>query len=106
MAVSRSAMGAFPLVGRLPQCGQQVSAVTAARARDSTAVKRDLAGREAGGGGGAGGEPRDHVVREQQRPGFLAGEFRRPSAQDAAGAADGPLQVKERDFKGKARMPA
>ena len=47
----------------------------------------DLAGRKAGGGGGAGGEPRDHVVREQQRG--LAGEFRRASAQDAAGAADG-----------------
>jgi len=37
-------------------------------------------------------------VREQQRPGFLAGEGRRASAQDAAGAADGPLQVEERYF--------
>ena len=40
MAASSPARGAFPLVGRLPQCGQQVSAVTAARARDSTAVKQ------------------------------------------------------------------
>src|SRR5262249_16602801 len=31
--------GVFALAGRLPQWGQQVSAVTAARARDSTAVK-------------------------------------------------------------------
>jgi hypothetical protein len=44
-------------------------------------------------------------VREQQRPGFLAGEFRRPSAQDAAGAADGPLQVKERDFSRPLLIP-
>ena len=39
MAASSPARGAFLLAGRLPQCGQQVSAVTAARARDSTAVK-------------------------------------------------------------------
>ncbi len=39
MAASSPARGAFWLVGRLPQWGQQVSAVTAARARDSTAVK-------------------------------------------------------------------
>ena len=40
MAASRPASGVFRLAGRLPQCGQQVSAVTAARARDSTAVKQ------------------------------------------------------------------
>ncbi len=40
IAASRSAIGAFPLAGRLWQWGQQVSAVTAARARDSTAVKQ------------------------------------------------------------------
>ena len=98
MAASSPARGAFSLAGRLPQCGQQVSAVTAARARDSTAVKQIWPGAEAGGRGGAGGEPGDHVVREEQRPGFLAGQGRRAPAQDAARAADGPLQVQERDF--------
>ena len=39
MAASSRASGAFSLAGRLPQCGQRVSAVIAARARDSTAVK-------------------------------------------------------------------
>ncbi len=66
----------------------------------------DLTGREAGGGGGAGGEPGDDVVGEEQCPGFLAGQDGGAPAQDAAGAADGPLQVKERDFEGKVRMPA
>jgi hypothetical protein len=37
-------------------------------------------------------------VDEQQRPGFLAGEFRGLAAQRAARAADGLLQVKERSF--------
>ncbi len=37
-------------------------------------------------------------LAEQQRPGFLADEDRGASAQDAAGAADGPFQVEERDF--------
>ena len=37
-------------------------------------------------------------LAEQQRPGFLADEDRGASAQDAAGAADGPFQVKEGDF--------
>ena len=50
------------------------------------------------GRGGAGGGGGDDVVDEQQRPGFLAGEFGGLAAQGAAGAADGPLQVKERDF--------
>jgi len=58
----------------------------------------DLARGQAGGGGGAGGEPGDHVVREQERPGFLADEDPGAPAQDAAGAADGFLQMKERDF--------
>jgi len=53
------------------------------------------AGRE---GEDRGVQPGDHVVREQQCPGLLAGEFRGASAQDAAGAADGPFQVRERDF--------
>src|SRR5260370_1424090 len=58
----------------------------------------DLAGGEAGGGGSAGGEPGDHVMGEQERPGFLADEGRGASAQGTAGTADGPLQVEERDF--------
>src|SRR5260370_13690830 len=37
MAASSPASAAFSLFGRLWQCGQQVSAVIAARARDSTA---------------------------------------------------------------------
>ena len=39
IAAPRPASGAFPLAGRLWQWGQQVSAVIAARGRDSTAVK-------------------------------------------------------------------
>ena len=39
IAVSSETDGLFALVGRLPQRGQQVSAVTAARRGDSTAVK-------------------------------------------------------------------
>jgi len=68
--------------------------------------ERDEAGIESGGSGGAGGGGGGEVVDEQQRPGFLAGQFRGLAAQRAAGAADGFLQMKERDFKGKARMPA
>jgi hypothetical protein len=39
-------------------------------------------------------------VDEQECPGFLAGEFGALAAQRAAGAADGPLEMKERDFDG------
>ena len=60
--------------------------------------ERDEAGVEAGGSGGAGGCGGGDVVDEQQCPGFLAGEFGGLAAQRAAGAADGPLQVEERDF--------
>ena len=60
--------------------------------------ERDEAGVEPGGSGGAGGSGGGDVVDEQQRPGFLAGEFRGLAAQRAAGTADGPLQMKERDF--------
>ena len=52
----------------------------------------------AGLGGGAGGRSRDRVMDEEQAPGFLAGELGRLAAQCAAAAADGRLQVKERDF--------
>jgi hypothetical protein len=60
--------------------------------------ERDEPGVEPGGSGGAGGRGGGDVVDEEQRPGFLAGEFGGLAAQRAAGAADGPLQVKERDF--------
>ena len=50
------------------------------------------------GGGGAGRDGGDHVVHEQECPGFLPGEDLGPAAQDAAGAAEGLLQVQERDF--------
>ena len=56
----------------------------------------DLAGAD-GGGSGAGGEPRDHVVREQQHPAsWRASSGERPRR--TRPSADGPLQVKERDF--------
>jgi hypothetical protein len=54
-----------------------------------------------GAGCGGGGD----VVDEQERPGFLAGEFRGLAAQRAAGAADGFFQVKERDFSQPPLMP-
>jgi hypothetical protein len=93
MAAVRSASGSPAVEGRFPQCRQGVSAATCSRARDSTAVK-DTA--EAGPGGGCRrrGQGRDHVVDEEQCPGFLADERLRASAQDAAGAADGPFECK------------
>jgi hypothetical protein len=48
--------------------------------------------------GGAGGDRRGHVADQQQRPGFLPGQGDRASAQGAAGALDGLLQVQERYF--------
>ena len=72
------------LAGRLPQCLQQVSAVAWERTRDSTAVKQIWPGARPAGGGGAGGEPGDHVVGEEQCPGFLADECLRAPARDAA----------------------
>ena len=60
--------------------------------------ERDEAGVDAGGSGGAGGCGGGDVVDEQQCPGFLAGQVRGLAAQRAAGAADGPLEMKERDF--------
>ena len=62
--------------------------------------ERDLVRIDAGAGGGAGGDRGGHVVHEQQCPGFLAGEGGRASAQDAAGALDGFLQVQVGDFDG------
>jgi hypothetical protein len=55
--------------------------------------------------GGAGGRGRDHVVDEQQAPGFLPRELGRLAAQRAAGTADCRLQVKERDFSRPPLMP-
>ena len=72
MAASSETVGAFSLVGRLPQWWQQVSAVTAARARDSTAVKTISPEVSAGEGRSAGSQARDHVVREEQCVGSAA----------------------------------
>jgi hypothetical protein len=57
-------------------------------------------GGEAGPGRdrGFGGEGRDHVVHQEQCPGFLPGQGGRPAAQRAAGAADGFLQMQECGF--------
>ena len=60
--------------------------------------ERDEPGVEPGGSGGAGGGGGHDVAAEQECPGFLAGEFGGLAAQWPAGAADGSLQVKERDF--------
>ena len=67
--------------------------------------ERDEAGVDAGGSGGAGGRGGGDVVDEQQCPGFLAGQVRGLAAQRPAGAADGPLEMKERDFIRPLLMP-
>jgi hypothetical protein len=67
--------------------------------------ERDEAGVEPGGSGGAGGGGGGDVMDEQQCPGFLAGQFRGLAAQRAAGTADGPLQMKERDFNRPPLIP-
>jgi len=108
------ASGAVPGLGE--DCGEQagqrvvrpcgaVPAVPAAGISGHVAAdepedsgERDEAGISPGQGGGAGGCGGGHVVDEQQCPGFLAGQFRGLAAQRAAGAADGSLQVQERDF--------
>ena len=65
----------------------------------------DQARVDSGDGSGAGGRGRRDVVDEQQCPCFLAGEVRGLAAQRAAGTADGPLEVKERDFSQPPLMP-
>jgi hypothetical protein len=93
------------------QAGQRVigavSAVPAARVGGDMGPdeaedggERDEAGVDAGGSGGAGGRGGGDVVDEQQCPGFLAGQVRGLAAQRPAGTADGPLEMKERDFDG------
>jgi len=67
--------------------------------------ERDEIGVDAGQRGGTGGDGGDHVVHQQQRPCFLAGQGRGLAAQDAAGAADGLLQVQERYFIRPLLMP-
>jgi len=90
---------------RIIRAGGAVSAVPAAGVGGD--VGADEAedggeGDEAGVGPGERGSPCGsggrHVVDEQERPGFLAGEVRGLAAQRAAGAADGFLQVEERYF--------
>jgi len=85
-------------------CGPPAAVLAAGIGRHVAADERedrgegDEAGIGAGQGGGAGGCGGRHVVDEQQRPCFLAGELGGLAAQGAAGAADGSLQVQERDF--------
>jgi len=52
-----------------------------------------------------GGEDRDHVVHEEQCPGFLPGQGGRPAAQRAAGAADGFFQMQKSGFNRPPLMP-
>jgi hypothetical protein len=87
-------------------CG--IGAESAVRAagvgRDAVADEGERGGERdelrvgAGLHGGAGDRGGGHVVNEEQAPGFLPGEGGRLAAQLAAAAADGRLQVKERDF--------
>jgi hypothetical protein len=67
--------------------------------------ERDEPGVDSGGPCGPGGRGGRDVVDEQQCPGFLAGEFGGLAAQRAAGAADRPLQVEERDFSRPPLIP-
>ena len=67
--------------------------------------ERDEAGIDAGGAGSAGSCGGGDVVDEQQCPGFLAGQVRGLAAQRPAGAADGPLEMKERDFSQPPLIP-
>src|SRR5712691_13028989 len=60
--------------------------------------ERDQVRVDACQGGGAGGDGGDHVVDQQECPCFLAGQDFGLAAQHAAGAAEGLLQVQERDF--------
>ena len=86
--------------------GRALSAVAAADVGgDVGADEGEHGGERDGGdtgpgcGGGPGGHGRDHVVHEEQRPGFLPGQGGRPAAQFAAGAADGFLQMQEGGFQ-------
>jgi len=58
----------------------------------------DFVGVDAGQRGGPGGQRRDHVVHQQERPGLLAGQGHRLPAQDAPGTAQRLLQVQVGDF--------
>ena len=65
----------------------------------------DLVGAGAGEGRGAGGQRRDHVMDEEERPGFLPGQDGRPAAQDTPVTAQRFLQVQERDFSRPLLIP-
>ena len=67
--------------------------------------ERDQVRVDAGQGARAGGDGGDHVVHEEECPGFLPGEDRGLAAEDAAGTAEGFLQVEERDFSQPPLMP-
>ena len=60
---------------------------------------------DAGEGARAGSDGGDHVVDQEECPGFLPGEGLGLAAQDAARAAEGFLQVEERDFNRPPLIP-
>jgi hypothetical protein len=67
--------------------------------------ERDQVRVDAGQGARAGSDGCDHVVDQEECPCFLPGEGLGLAAQDAAGAAEGFLQVKERDFNRPPLIP-
>ena len=98
------ASGSSALAGRLPQCLQQLSAVSWERTRDSTAVNerdRDRGRRWRP----AAPRWRRSCCGRAAAPRLLADERDGASAQDAAGAAHGFLQVQERGFNQPLLMP-
>jgi hypothetical protein len=68
--------------------------------------ERDQVRVDAGEGARAGRDGGNHVVHEQECPGFLPGQGHRPAAQNPLAAAQRLLQVEERDFRGKAGLLA
>ena len=88
-------MSGFRWLGAFRSWGQQASAVEVARTRTSTAAKHIWPAARRGGGG-AGGDPGDHVADEEQYPRFLADEDReRPRRYGRH--RGGALEVQERD---------
>ncbi len=86
------AAGAPPAV-RAAGIGLQVRADQAEHGGEADFVRVD-----AGQRGGPGGQRRDHVVHQEERPGLLAGQGHRLAAQDAPGTPQRLLQMKVGDF--------
>ena len=85
------------LAGRLWQCGQQVSAVTAARARDSTAVKEISPGVRPAVAAARAASPA--IMLCASRSAQASWRTRARSARAGLGRRRGrSLQVKESDF--------